>query len=384
MSKRAGKWTTVVVLAGAAGWWLWNATRGEPLKVRVARVERGVVERTVSNTRAGTVEACQRARMSPATGGQIARLPVHEGDRVRAGQLLLELWNDDLAARLTLAERQIEAERTRADEACALADVAARKADRLVRLRKQKIASEEAVDEAVGEAEARRAACAAARASVLVSEAQVDVARATLERTRLRAPFAGIIAEVNGEIGEYVTPSPVGVATLPTVDLIDLSCVYVKAPIDEVDAGGITPGIEARISVDAFPSRSFPARVRRVAPYVLDVEKQARTVDVEVEFADPNDTAAMLPGYSADVEIVLERRESTLRVPTEAVLEGDRVYVLGSDGTIAEQPFEAGIANWQYTEVLSGIEPDSVVVVSVDLEGLEPGARAVADRSPGG
>ncbi len=384
MKRRAAKRTAGVLVIAALGWWLWNATQGKPLAVRVAMVERGTVERTVANTRAGTVEACQRARMSPATGGQIARLPVHEGDRVEAGQLLLELWNEDLAARLTLAERQTAAARTRADEACAIADVAARKADRLVRLRKQKIASEEAVDEAVGEADARRAACAAARAAVRVSQAQVDVAHATLERTRLRAPFAGIIAEVNGEIGEYVTPSPVGVATIPTVDLIDRSCAYVKAPIDEVDAAGIKPGVEARITVDAYPAHPFPARVRRVAPYVLDVEKQARTVDVEVDFANPEDTAAMLPGYSADVEIVLERREQTLRVPTEAVLEGNRVYLLTAGGMIEERSFEAGIANWQYTEVVSGLHAGDAVVLSVDREGVEPGARAVAEQSPGG
>ncbi len=384
MKGRTAKRTIAVLIIVALGSWLWTATQGEPLRVRVAIVERGTVERTVANTRAGTVEACQRARMSPATGGQIARLPVREGDRVEAGQLLLELWNDDLAARLTLAERQTAAARTRADEACAIADVATRKADRLLRLRKQKIASEEAVDEAVGEADARRAACAAARAAVLVSKAQVDVARATLERTRLRAPFAGIVAEVNGEIGEYVTPSPVGVATIPTVDLIDRSCVYVKAPIDEVDAGGITPGVEARITVDAFPAHSFPGRVRRVAPYVLDVEKQARTVDVEVDFADSTDTAAMLPGYSADVEIVLDRREQTIRVPTEAVLEGNHVYILTAGSTIEERSFEAGVSNWQYTEVISGLDAGDVIVLSVDREGVEPGVRAVAERPPRG
>ena len=122
----------------------------------------------------------------------------------------------------------------------------------------------------------------------------------------------------------------------------------------------------------------------RSPPYVLDVEKQARTVDVEVDFANPEDTAAMLPGYSADVEIVLERREQTLRVPTEAVLEGNRVYLLTAGGMIEERSFEAGIANWQYTEVVSGLHAGDAVVLSVDREGVEPGARAVAEQSPGG
>ncbi|RMF24507.1 MAG: efflux RND transporter periplasmic adaptor subunit, partial [Deltaproteobacteria bacterium] len=231
-------------------------------------------------------------------------------------------------------------------------------------------------------AEARRAACEAARAEVDVAAAEVEVARAMLERTRLRAPFGGIVAEVNGEIGEYVTPSPVGVATIPTIDLIDRSCLYVKAPIDEVDAPGIHPGIEARIMVDAFPGQRFSGRVRRVAPYVLDVEKQARTVDVEVEFARPQDAEPMLPGYSADVEIVLARREGVLRVPTEAVLEGNRVYLV-RDGKIAEVPFEPGISNWEYTEVLSGLSSGQLVVVSVDRKGLEPGVSVRIERPAG-
>src|SRR5687768_12268138 len=77
---------------------VWRATRADPLPVRTATIDRGRVERTVANTRAGTVNACRRARLAPPTGGAIAALPVREGDRVRAGQILLELWNEDSAA----------------------------------------------------------------------------------------------------------------------------------------------------------------------------------------------------------------------------------------------------------------------------------------------
>ena len=109
--------------------------------------------------------------------------------------------------------------------------------------------------------------------TVGVSEAQRDIATARLERTLLRAPFDGVIAEINGELGEFVTPSPVGVPTPPTVDLIDSTCLYISAPIDEVDAPAVKTGQQALISMDAFPGRRFPGFVRRVAPYVLDVEK---------------------------------------------------------------------------------------------------------------
>ena len=135
-----------------------------------------------------------------------------------------------------------------------------------------------------------------------MAEARVDVTKAHLERTQLYAPFAGVIAEINGELGEFVTPSPVGIPTPPTVDLIDASCLYISAPIDEVDAPRVRAGLPARISLDAFPDRVFPGHVRRVAPYVLDQEKQARTVEIEAEFDDP-EKAGLLAGYSADVEV---------------------------------------------------------------------------------
>ena len=94
--------------------------------------------------------------------------------------------------------------------------------------------------------------------STKVRDAQVEVATARLERTLLRAPFDGVIAEINGELGEFVTPSPVGIPTPPTVDLIDSTCLYISAPIDEVDAPAVRIGQQALITMDAFPGRKFP------------------------------------------------------------------------------------------------------------------------------
>ena len=353
-----------------------HLTRPQPVDVIVATVTRGVVEDTTANTRAGTVKACRRAGISPAVGGQIARLPVRAGQQVEAGELLLELWNDDLRSRVSLADSQARAAAASARQACVRSDVAAREARRLLTLRKQGLATEEAADKADGEARALAAACDAARASVDVSRAQLAVARALLDRSRLRAPFAGTVAEVNGEVGEFVTPSPVGVATPPAIDLMDTGCLYVSAPVDEVDAPAVRAGMNARISLDAFPGRTFAARVRRVAPYVLDREKQARVVDVEADFLDPSDSRDMLPGYSADIEIILSRHENVPRLPTEAILEGGRVLALGDDGRLHERLIDIGLSNWSYTEVRSGVEVGDKVVISVDRDGVENGALA--------
>lgn len=348
----------------------------------MAEVSFGRVDATVANTRAGTVKACRRALLAPATGGQVAELAVREGARVEAGQILMTIWNEDLKARVRLAESEAAAARARSEEACLRAEVAQREARRLERLREQRAVSEEQVDQAVTDAKASQAACRAGAAAVQVSEAQMAVAHAELARTILRAPFPGVIAEVNGELGEFITPSPHGIPTLPAVDLIDDGCLYVSAPIDEVDAAELRTEMPACVSLDAFPGRRCSGRLRRIAPYVQDWERQARTVDVEVEFTDPADTENLLVGYSADVEIILDSREHTLRIPTEAVMEGYRVLVLDeASGRLAERPFEAGVSNWQYTEVLSGLEAGEQVVTSIAREGVKAGAPARRESS---
>jgi HlyD family secretion protein len=347
--------------------------------VTLVTAERGPVSATVANTRAGTVDACRRAGLSPASAGQIANLPVKDGERVAAGDLLLELWNDDIKAELTLAQRDAIASRSRAREACVVAAVAKRDAERLVSLRAERLASEEAADQAQGRAESTAAACTAGEDATRVTEARVDVASAHLERTQLRAPFAGVIAEINGELGEFVTPSPVGIPTPPTVDLIDASCLYISAPIDEVDAPRVRAGLPARISLDAFPDRAFPGHVRRVAPYVLDLEKQARTVEIEAEFDNPEE-AGLLAGYSADVEVVLDERADTLRVPTSVILPDETVFLLDpATSRIVTRKIEIGIANWEYTEILGGLATGDRVVSSVDREGVVDGALVTAE-----
>lgn len=361
-----------------AGWYF---TRPKPIAVALATVDRGLVERTVSNTRAATVTACRRSRLAPKSGGQIARLLVREGDRVKAGQVLLELWNKDLVANERLTQDQLRAARLRAREACLAADLAERDAERSRQLKEKGFISDDRLDRAVSEAQTKRAGCDAARAEAEQAQARISAAQADLSRTVLRAPFDGVVAKITGELGEFTTPSPPGIPTPPAVDLIDDSCLYVTAPIDEVDAPAIRLKMPARISVDAFPGRKFKGHVRRIAPYVLEAEKQARTVDVEVEFSDPGETQVLLVGYSADVEIVLDVRDDILRVPTPAIQESNRVlvYVPGA-GVAEERKIATGLSNWQFTEVTSGLNQGDQVVLSLEKPGVKAGAKLVPEK----
>ncbi|MDH3314472.1 MAG: efflux RND transporter periplasmic adaptor subunit [Gammaproteobacteria bacterium] len=375
----------LLLLAAGAVFGFLRYRSGDAVSVVLAPVERGRVEASVANTRAGTVMACRRSKIAPAIGGQVARLSVREGDHVSENQILMVIWNRDLEARLKLAASEELAAKARVQEVCLVADVADREARRQQKLSAQNLVSEEQVDRATTESKAKHAACEAANATVDVSRARVEAAQAALDQTILRAPFNGVVAEVNAELGEFVTPSPPGIPTLPAVDLIDTSCLYVSAPIDEVDAPQIRIGMPACVTLDAFPKPRCNAKVRRIAPYVLDREKQARTVEIEVELTDPIDREGLLPGYSADVEIVLERRESVLSIPTEAVLEGNQVLVYRSaDGILELRTFKPGISNWRYTEIASGLDQGERVVVSVGREGVAAGARVTPEESSAG
>jgi HlyD family secretion protein len=354
--------------------------RTKPVKVVVVAAELGKIEETVANTRAGTVKACRRAKMSPAIGGQIASLPAKEGDEVEKGAVLLAIWNDDLQAEVVLTKSEAHAAKARAESVCVQADNAQRNAQRKTALRKTRAISEELLEQAVATAKSQKADCDAARTSAKVSGERVGVAESHLERTLLKAPFKGVVVEVNGEVGEYVTPSPPGIITLPAVDMVDRSCFYVTAPIDEVDAPEIKANMVARISLDAFKDRRFTARVRRIADYVLDREKQARTVDIEVSFDNPDDMKEMLPGYSADAEVIIKTRNNILRVPTEAVIDKQQVYVFLEDGTLELRDVETGLSNWDHTEITEGLEKGELVVTSTDRKGVEDGAAAKIEK----
>ncbi|MCC6916224.1 efflux RND transporter periplasmic adaptor subunit [Nitrosomonas sp.] len=366
----------ITLVVAAAGFIIWHLTRSKPREVELAAVSRGIVEATVVNTRAGTIKACRRAKLSPQAGGQIVNLKIREGDRVKAGQVLLELWNADLQAQHDLSRQQLATAESRQRETCILAGNAQRESIRTQQLVTRGFVSSQRADDAEATASAQRAACAATAAEVKRARAQIAVSQANLDRTRLIAPFDGVVAQITGELGEYVTPSPPGIPTPPAVDLIDDSCLYVSAPMDEVDTPKIRVGQTARITLDALPGRVFDGKIRRIAPYVTEVEKQARTVDVEAEFTNP-EQAALLVGYSADVEVITDHRENVLRVPTQVIRQNNKVWVLGQDDRLEERTLKTGLANWVYSEVLEGLSEGDQVFLSGNDGEITAGTRVI-------
>ncbi len=375
---KAIKWLVVVAVVVVAVVVLrLTVLAPEPVEVSTAAVERGEVEETVTNTRAGTVKVRLRAKLSPQIGGLVVDLPHREGAVVAAGDVLLRLDDRAQRADYELARRDVRATEAQAEEACLAAILAEKELERIIALHGRGIASDQNLDVLDTERDRSLAACAAARAAVGRSQARVAATGVQLEFAVLRAPFAGTIAEVSTEVGEWITPAPPGVPIPPVIDLLDGASVFVSAPIDEVDAERVRMGQPARVTVDSRPGVDFPARLARVAPYVLDDLEQNRTVEVEVTFEEVDLAQGILPGTSADVEIILESRENVLRVPAAAVAEGGQVLVL-SGGVLEERMIDVGLSNWQVVEVLGGLSEGDLVVTSRNSTDIRAGAKAIA------
>ncbi|MCY1283055.1 p-hydroxybenzoic acid efflux pump subunit AaeA [compost metagenome] len=360
-------------------WW-WN--RPQPVPVQLVEVQRGPVETLVANTRAGTLKSCRRSRLSFNLGGQVSELLVDEGQPVKQGDVLMRLRQDDRLARVQEAEARLEAKRNARERQCRQAEQDQRDYQRLRHLADRQLASVDRLDQAETRAHLARLICTSSEVAIREAEASLALQRSLLDQATLRAPFDGIVAQINGELGEFVTPSPPGIPTPPAVDLIDDGCLYVDAPIDEVDAGRVRVGMPVRISLDAYRGRHFAGQVSRIAPFVRELEKQARTVDVEVRFIQLPVDVALLTGHSADVEILLEQSAGGLRIPTETLLEGRRVLRYDpATGMLREVALSTGLANWRWTEVLDGLMEGEHIVASLDQEGVREGIAVVSAKA---
>ena len=369
----------VILCLGALGWW-WK--RPQALPVTLVEVSSGPVENLIANSRAGTLKACRRSHLSFEGGGQVSELLIKEGQRVKAGDVLMRLRQDNQQARVLEAEAALAGARSSQAQRCQQAQLDQRDFKRMAQLAERKLVAADRIDQSETRANLSQMICSASVEQIAQAEASLQLQRALLDQTTLRAPFDGIVAEITGELGEFVTPSPPGIPTPPAVDLIDDSCLYVEAPIDEVDAARVQLGMPVRISLDALRGRYFDGKVSRVAPFVRDLEKQARTVDIEARFDQPPSDVDLLTGYSADVEVLLEQHPKALRIPTESLLDGNKVLRYdAASGTLQEVKVTPGLSNWHWTEISDGLQPGDRIIASLDQEALVDGVRVVPKDS---
>jgi len=359
----------LLVIAGFA--LRYTVFKKDPVDVTVFRVAEGRVEDSVTNSKAGTVATRRRAAISPEIGGRVKELTAREGDRVVRGQVLLRLVDEDYRARVELSGRALEAAQATEREACLARDQAERDLERYVQL--GEIVSQELLDQFRSLRDTTVARCEAMRAEVLKARSAETLAKVERSKTVLHAPFDGIVTEVSAEVGEWITPSPPGMPIPPVIEILDPDAIYIKIPLDEADVGSVRIGLPVRITLDAYPGRSFMARVTRVAAFVSDEIDQNRTFEIEVELDDREFARTLLPGASADAEVILDARDDVLRIPSYALMEGGRVLVVREEHLV-EVSVETGLRNWQFTEVVKGLAEGDPVVVSLDRVEVVGGA----------
>jgi HlyD family secretion protein len=364
----------VAILLGAALLARWTVLRPAAVPVTVFRAAKGRVEETVTNSKAGTVKSRRRATLSTEIGGRVRELPARKGARVHRGDELLKIADGDYRAQVLVQESAVAAARAGRVEACRTAEQLDKDLARNRELAREKIVSQELLDQLQSRRDSASAACEAAAARIAQAAAALEVARVSLEKTVLRAPFDGIVADVTTEVGEWITPSPPGLPIPPVIVLIEDAAIYVSAPMDEVDVAKVRVGQPARVTIDAYPGRSFPGTVTRVAPYVLDVQEQNRTFEIETELEDAAFARRLPPGSSADVEVILAARDGVLRIPSYALLEGGRVLVVEKD-RLVRRAVKTGLKNWQFVEVAEGLAAGDLVTVSLDRAEVKEGAR---------
>lgn len=362
---------TMVLVAGALLLARAFLFRPAPLQVRIVRVQRGRVEETVSSTKAGSLRSRLSSPISVDAAGTIVALHARQGAKVKKGDHLVSLDARDAEAALAAARRELVVAESMREEAWARRTDALRERDRFRELLKSESASQSQLDQAETAADMTSAAAQAAEARVEAQKAVVRRAEIAVDKCDVHAPFSGIVAELYVEVGEWALPGKVALR------LLDPDRIYVRAELDEVDLAGVRPGRAARVLLDPYKGRVISATVTRVAPYVSELQEQNRTLEIELEPRGGFEGLELKPGTSADVEVILREAPDVLRVPAQALLEGDRVLLAGADGYARSTPLKIGIRNWEYAQVLEGLSEGAPVIVSLESEGLKDGVRIV-------
>ncbi len=358
-----------------AAWVIWRQLQGPELPGY--RLEtRPLVQRVVAS---GEVDSQSLAQVGSEITGVVAVRHVREGDAVKAGDLLLELRDDEQRARLREAEaalqQLIDSTRPQAQATLREAENNLEQADRERQRREtlfeRKLLASEPLEQArraaltarVVRDRARFAASAVAKGG---SEEQVlrqrlEAARANLAKTRIHAQVDGIVQTREVEPGDLVQPG----RTLLTIARAGSSEILL--PLDEKNLAPIELGQAARIIADAYPDRVLPARVSFIAP---SVDTARGTIDVHLDLLEPADF--LRQGMTVSVNIETGRREQALVLPNDALRarDGTRAQVLRvNDGVVERVSVRLGMLGTALSEVSEGLAAGDLVLIGDAEEG---------------
>lgn len=281
--------------------------------------------------------------------GKVERLYANIGDRVKKGQVLVQLEQDDLKARVAQAAAALEE-----------AEAAFRKAgldlDRDKPLAQQGYISPQNID-------VLQNARDMAGARVSKAKADLDYARTQLSYATITAPISGTIASVTTQEGETVAA---GLNAPTFITIIDLGRLEVNAYVDETDVGKITVGQDALFTVDTFPDRDFKGKVTAIYPRAV---LQENVVNYITLISIDNTEGRLKPDMTANVTVTLKTKKGVLAIPGAAVTrEGGKKYVMlqAEDGKTARREVKTGWKEGTYLEIISGLKEGDMVVTGTN------------------
>ncbi|MBI2880210.1 MAG: efflux RND transporter periplasmic adaptor subunit [Candidatus Tectomicrobia bacterium] len=350
--------------AGAAWWFLLS-----PVAVRTHRVAAGTVTAEVMGT--GTLEARTSPIVGPKIGGLITRITVDEGDRVKVGDLLIQLEDGDIKQQVGMAASEVAAaaaalDRLKADQrrAEAVAAQARLNHGRVAQLASRNVVSVEDVDKALETLSVAEAGLSVAGAAIVEGQMRLTVAqraleyqRARLRDTAIRAPLDGLVVRRDREPGDVVSP---GASVLLVVSTAEM---WVTAWVDETELARLQDGQPARVVFRSEPGAEYAGTVARVGREA-DRETREIVVDVRVEKLPRN----WVVGQRAEVYIRTGRKENVTVLPPGLLLarDGKTGVMVDERGRAVWRPVAVGLRGRETVEVVSGLAPGDVVVSPAD------------------
>lgn len=340
-----------------------------PVYVKVLVLKRGDLKVTVTATATGTIKAEDEVKVSAQRTGRILRLNFEEGDFVKTGDLIAELDSREAEMQVRQAEAELRAAEARLVQARVNLEDSERSLKRMKSLYKDGLVSEQEVDTAQKAYDLNHSLYEGSLGNLKGLKASLDLARIQFDYSFIRAPITGVISQRPVEIGDTVLLGS------PVATIVQPDRLYVKANIDEVDAGRVFVGQPVEITIDAFPGKVFKGNIIRVSPIVLGVKQETRTFEVRVGFTERE--KGIKPGMSADIDIITDTLKDILSVPSNTVIEKKgikMVYIV--DGRRARLvPVEIGLSTWNYIEIKKGLKEGDMIITNLDTPGLKDGSR---------
>lgn len=363
--------------------------------VTIYTVKPGMIEEIVSSLESGTLEPIRRARLRAEVGGKVVEIVKHEGERVKKGEVIIRIANEDALARLNLQKWNIEVQKARLLIADGNLKNLTEKFKKLNKLYDEGAVSETQLKDVETQYNAVQNEYNAAKSAVEQGESLFKIANLELKKTEITSPFDGLITEINVREGEDASSISIPAFSSKSIqqsdvvssitqnstgdyacEVIDDSEFYVEAPFDESDVMLIKIGSPVKLTSDAINERILPGAVTFVAPHVGGVKEGVRFVKVRVG-VENSDNLTLLPGMSMDVDVVVKSVDGAIVVPTNSIIEKEgtpHVFLLDSRKARFKK-ITTGISNWEWTEIKDGLKSGDRIIISLDNPELKDGVR---------